>query len=205
VSESQSCFTFQTAIAYDGTFSRRITPELCVACVPLLSRGRREGRVLVAPMVRVQKKSTRQNHRYAPDIRPSLRNGFTAYSALSPGTGVLAPVVGIVANLTSAPGCQDHTAWPCVSRLFVRMDEPRCNPTRPPHPTSTFVTIAIRPSWRGEMAIDKHDFRKNESEKLQCSGLSKAIRLKEFAKLVFWRRDFPRRPYAHKTRIVSAA
>jgi hypothetical protein len=43
-------------------------------------------------MVRVQQESTRQNHRSEPDNRPSLRNGFTAYSELSPGTGVLAPV-----------------------------------------------------------------------------------------------------------------
>src|SRR5215471_19061434 len=33
-----------------------------------------------APMVRVQQKSTRQNHRYRRINRPSLRNGFTAYT-----------------------------------------------------------------------------------------------------------------------------
>src|SRR4051794_29897648 len=58
-------------------------------------------------------KSTRQNHRYEPDIRPSLRDGFTAYSALSPGTGVLAPVISALeasADLASASGGQDHTA-----------------------------------------------------------------------------------------------
>jgi hypothetical protein len=35
-------------------------------------------------MVRVQKKSTRQNHRFSRNNRPSLRNGFTAYIVLSP-------------------------------------------------------------------------------------------------------------------------
>ena len=40
--------------------------ESCKFIVPLLDRGRREGRVLAAPMVRVQQKSTRQNHRYEP-------------------------------------------------------------------------------------------------------------------------------------------
>jgi hypothetical protein len=34
----------------------------------------------LAPMVRVQQKSTRQNHRSAEIVRPSLRNGFTAYT-----------------------------------------------------------------------------------------------------------------------------
>jgi hypothetical protein len=43
-------------------------------------RGRREGRAPTAPMVRVQQKSTRQNHRYEPNIRPSLRDGFNAYT-----------------------------------------------------------------------------------------------------------------------------
>jgi len=33
-----------------------------------LNRGRREGRELTAPMVRVQQKSTRQNHRFGRDI-----------------------------------------------------------------------------------------------------------------------------------------
>jgi hypothetical protein len=46
----------------------------------LIARGRREDRVHAAPMVRVQQKSTRQNHRYEPNNRPSLRNGFTAYT-----------------------------------------------------------------------------------------------------------------------------
>ncbi len=98
------------------------SPRLRARAVPLKTlfenRGRREGRVQVAPMVRVQKESTRQNHRYEPDIRPSLRDGFTAYSALSPGTGVLAPVASALrrsARLASASGGQDHTASPCAS------------------------------------------------------------------------------------------
>jgi len=42
----------------------------------------------LAPMVRVQKKSTRQNHRFSQDNRPSLRNGFTTDNALAPVTGL---------------------------------------------------------------------------------------------------------------------
>jgi len=52
--------------------------EFCKQFTLVRKRGRREGRVPFAPMVRVQKKSTRQNHRYEPNNRPSLRNGFTA-------------------------------------------------------------------------------------------------------------------------------
>jgi len=48
----------------------------------------------------------------AEHARPSLRDGFDGCSVLSPGTGVLAPVIRniVVADLASASGCQDHTA-----------------------------------------------------------------------------------------------
>jgi hypothetical protein len=36
---------------------------------------------------------------------------------------------------------------------FVDGDEPRCNPMRPPHPASTFVTIAKRPSVRRDGGV----------------------------------------------------
>ena len=62
-------------------------------------------------------------------IRPSLREWFTAYSALSPGTGFLAPVIGvmrnIIANLASASGGQDHTTLPSASTSFVRVRRAR--------------------------------------------------------------------------------
>jgi hypothetical protein len=61
--------------------SRGATRPSFASCSPLsIRRGRREDRVHAAPMVRVQQKSTRQNHRYEPNNRPSLRNGFTAYT-----------------------------------------------------------------------------------------------------------------------------
>ena len=43
-------------------------------------------------MVRVQQESTRQNHRYEPNIRPSLRDCFLSLYVISPGTGLIAPV-----------------------------------------------------------------------------------------------------------------
>ena len=61
-------------------FSRRQASELFIRLALNVSRGRREGRVPHAPMVRVQQKSTWQNHRYRRINRPSLRNGFTAYT-----------------------------------------------------------------------------------------------------------------------------
>src|SRR5467141_3342880 len=55
--------------------------------------------------------------------RPSLRNGFTAYSALSPVTGLSCHrhprEVLLPANLTPASGCQDHTASPSARVTLV--------------------------------------------------------------------------------------
>ena len=99
------------------------------------------------PRSRVPRK-TENAHEHtgeAEAIRPSLRNGFTAYSALSLVTGLSChhhqPEVLLPANLTPASGRQDHTASPSASRALV------CRALkRPPHPIATFVTIASRPS-----------------------------------------------------------
>jgi hypothetical protein len=59
----------------------------------------------------------------AEAIRPSLRNGFTAYSALAPVTGLSCHrhprEVLLPANLTPASGRQAHTASPSATAAFV--------------------------------------------------------------------------------------
>ena len=69
------------------------------------------------------KQSTRANspqvHR---TVRRFLRNGFTAYSVLSPGTGLFCPRHQRKlpsADLTPASGRQDHTALPSALAPFV--------------------------------------------------------------------------------------
>ena len=54
--------TCQTA-SHAPAFSRRVASEFCFVLPPSLNRGRRENRVPIAPMVPVQKKHGRQNHR----------------------------------------------------------------------------------------------------------------------------------------------
>jgi hypothetical protein len=73
------------------------------------------------------------------NTRPSLRNGFTAYSALSPATGFLATVAPRISprSLTPASGRQDHTTSPSASACVRLSQTPR-----PPHPTARFVTCA---------------------------------------------------------------
>ena len=68
-----------------SSFSRRAASEFCNQLTLEFLRGRRECRVRAAPMVRVQQKSTRQNHRYEPNNRPSLRNGFNGFLRALPG------------------------------------------------------------------------------------------------------------------------
>src|SRR5438093_12933308 len=55
----------------------------------------------------------------AETLRPSLRNGFTAYSELSPVNGFLATVVALSRNLTPAPRRQDHTTAPYAITTLV--------------------------------------------------------------------------------------
>ena len=64
-------------------------PRFDLNCRPLKERGRREDRVRAAPAVSCAMCTKRCAHEHtgsAESIRPSLRNGFTAYGALSPAT-----------------------------------------------------------------------------------------------------------------------
>jgi hypothetical protein len=102
---------------------------------PSLNRGRREGRELAAPMARVQKKSTRQNHRFGQDIPALPARWCYGLYALSPGTGVIAPVIRAPVERcelgisTGMPGPCDF-AVRAVS--FVRELIVHCDTSRPP-------------------------------------------------------------------------
>ena len=91
------------------------------------------------------KKAGGSHHRFSRITRHSPRNGFTAYIALSPGTGLSCPrhrAGSLPRNLAPASGRQDHTTSPSASGA-ARLASPK----RPPHPVPTSVTIAKRPSW----------------------------------------------------------
>ena len=64
-------------------------PSFAISPCPSEYRGRRESRVRAAPAVSRARCAQEHAHEHtgsAESIRPSLRNGFTAYSALSPAT-----------------------------------------------------------------------------------------------------------------------
>ena len=93
---------------------------------PSENGGRREDRVRAAPAVscaNCTKKCAHEHTGSAETLRPSLRNGFTAYIALSPANGFLATVAPekrlLLTSLTPASGRQDHTILPYASGAFV--------------------------------------------------------------------------------------
>src|SRR6266404_7642185 len=91
--------------------ARALQSHLC----PSEYRGRRESRVRAAPAVSRARCAQEHAHEHtgsAESIRPSLRNGFTAYSALSSVTGLFATVASQMnpRDLTPASGRQDHTS-----------------------------------------------------------------------------------------------
>ena len=75
--------------------SRRIASEVYSSVVALEKRGRREDRVLAAPAVSRANCANKNAHEHtgsAETLRPSLRNGFTAYNVISPENGSFASV-----------------------------------------------------------------------------------------------------------------
>jgi hypothetical protein len=111
-------------------------PKKQRAQATLKDRGRREDRVRAAPAVScavfAQSKSAHEHTGSAVNNRPSLRNGFTAYSVLSPATnsschrhrriewcGETRLGSQRLRRLDTSNGCQDHTALPSATAPFV--------------------------------------------------------------------------------------
>jgi hypothetical protein len=103
-------------------------PELCVASALCDSRGRRESRVPIAPMAPRATKSTGVETTGSTGNTPAFpAQWFTAYSALSPVTGLfchrrLSRELLRAKNLAPASGRQDHTTSPSASATLVSRD-----------------------------------------------------------------------------------
>ena len=116
------------------TRSRDTMRPSCCIMLPQTKRAGRPSRegagktgCTLHPRSRVQRCASRNAHEHtgsAEAIRPSLRNGFTAYFVLSLATGLFCHhrqrdaknTPGIIANLTPATRRQDHTTSPYESR-----------------------------------------------------------------------------------------
>src|SRR5258705_8250493 len=71
------------------------SPEVCIFVALFEIRGRREDRVLAAPAVSRAICANKRAHEHTGTggtLRPSLRNGFTAYFVLFPENGSFASV-----------------------------------------------------------------------------------------------------------------
>src|SRR3979411_467561 len=95
----------------------------CCACHPRPIEGAGNAGCALHPRSRVQtctKKRTRA-YRFSGGIPAFPAQWFTAYSALSPVTGLFLPpsLALLSASLTPASGCQDHTASPSARVTLV--------------------------------------------------------------------------------------
>src|SRR6202171_3593854 len=182
---------------------------------PQKNRGRRECRVRAAPAVSCASCTRKCAHEHtgsAEAIRHSLRNGFTAYIALSPATnsscrrhrrinGFVAPgwADENLRRLDTSNGCQDHAVLPYAlapsscARDIAHGINPPCaiglTPTlpRPPHPVPTFVTMANAPLLGDETArLIVLICPTGEAEYFFGEVWTGQITLKGFGKLVFW-------------------
>ncbi len=95
-----------------------------VACTLRLRRGRGEGRVLAAPMARLQTKNAGgSHHRFSQSSGLPRAMVLTVSFGLSPGTGLSCPrrpAELLLTNLTPASGRQDHTTSPSAKVPLVR-------------------------------------------------------------------------------------
>jgi hypothetical protein len=131
-------------------------------------------------------KSTRQNHRYEPNIRPPLRNGFNSLYVISPGTGSLAPVVhALVARRlgisTGMPGPHDFAVR---IALFVRMIRSRCSSIRPSHPALHVRDDRDTPLCTRRDVTKIADFQKKCKKNICSMILNSSMHLKRHAKIV---------------------
>jgi hypothetical protein len=142
-------FRFRSQTANTRPHSRgKILPELCSKLGPPEARGRREDRVRAAPTVscaNMCKETAHEHTGSAEAIRPSLRNGLTAYNVLSPENRAL---------LSPSPADNSASLTPTTEASgphdFAVRDLQRSPAAAIASTAShrTFVTIASRPSHR---------------------------------------------------------
>jgi hypothetical protein len=101
-----------------------LRPRFAFRCPSSKVRGRREDRVLAAPAVSRAICANKYAHEHTGQretLRPSLRNGFTAYFVLSPENGSFASVAAqkLPRNLAPAPRRPNHTTSPYAQATHV--------------------------------------------------------------------------------------
>ncbi len=151
---------------------------LCVRAVlidlPLRRRGHGECRALAAPMARLQKKSRRQSPQVQPRTPGIPRAMVLTAASRSPRCAGLSG--HRIAQRACAP-CAGHQRRDARTTRLDRAHRRRSSArlshaatsTRPPHPASTFVTTAKRPSCETGRADRSINSGKKKQES-SCSG-----------------------------------
>src|SRR5437762_13387083 len=111
---------------YSFAFSRRRSPEVYIFVCPLRNReGAGKTGCLLHPPSRVRFALTKVHTSIqgSGTLRPSLRNGFTAYFVLFPENGSFASVarekLSPLPDLTPSPRRPNHTTSPYASGAYV--------------------------------------------------------------------------------------
>jgi hypothetical protein len=141
-------------------------------------------------------KSTGKEPQVQPIIRHSLRDGFTAYTALSLGNRACLPPSRAsfvrLTRLAPASGCQDHTALPYATVSVVRAKICALTPSRPPHPASTFVTTRTPLQSEAGRQRENHIFPKTGSRIFLREGLDSRISVELLHEIRFFGHAIPR-------------
>jgi hypothetical protein len=120
------CFA---ALAMTAGYAFAISPHVSREVWPVRSalprtEGAGKAGCALHPRSRVQivQRNAHEHTGSAEAVRPSLRNGFTAYNALSPVTGLSCHrrLRMLPQSLMPASGHQDHTPSPSASSALVR-------------------------------------------------------------------------------------
>jgi hypothetical protein len=165
---------------HDFPIPRRDAPELCCYFGPHEKQGAGKAGCWLAPAVSCARNAQRYAHEHtgvAEASRPSLRSGFTTYSALSPATNsschrrrrIDDASIRLdqthLRRLDTSNGCQDHTALPyaptpVVLRAPVAHETPESPPcdritrpalSRPPHPCPNVRDDRDTPLFSGQV------------------------------------------------------
>jgi hypothetical protein len=134
---------FDEPSRHTSTLSRHTAPEFCkfidpqerAQAIPKGTQGRPGARCTRGLACKKRKEHAHEHTGSAEAVRPSLRNGFTAYFVLSLATGFLSPSFPrslLLRNLTPASGRQNHTTSPSASRAVrqKRIGVHRISPRR---------------------------------------------------------------------------
>jgi hypothetical protein len=171
---------------HDSAISRRNAPELYSASSPRTWRaqGRPGARRPHGP--RASEKHGAGTTGLA-DYRPSLRNGFNAYIALSPGTGCLAPVARMLVKATGLdlstgrPGPHDFAS--VLAPIVCRRSHVHRSP---PYVRDDAYAPVDEAGWVQE----RHVFPKTKAEYFSRAIWTANGALKSLAKFADWRRLF---------------